>query len=88
MKFKDGIMITEVGGQKILVDAGTSGDCFHGIVKLNETGALIAEMLMTGTTLDEIVSAMVSKYGIEEGTARTDVEAFLAQIDRTNFVED
>ena len=88
MKLKEGAIITEVTGKKVLVDAGTSGECFHGIVRLNETAALMAEKLQSGATADELATLICSEYEVDEETAKADTENFLNQLRKIGMLED
>jgi hypothetical protein len=49
---------------------------------LNVTGAgaVVWELLAAGTTMDEMVDAVVEVYDIEPATARTDLTAFVSDV--------
>ena len=88
MKLKDGAVITDVTGSKVLVDAGTNGECFHGIIRLNETAALMAEKLQSGAALEDLINILTSEYDIDTETAKADIETFLDQLRGTGMLED
>jgi hypothetical protein len=44
---------------------------------VNETGGLLWMRIVDGATRTELVSLLVSEYGIEEPRARADVDAFV-----------
>lgn len=88
MKLKEGVVLTDVSGKRVLVDAGASGECFQGIIKLNESAALIAEKLKENVTIDTLAAALVDEYEIDLETAKNDVQAFVNQLKETGMLED
>ena len=88
MKLKDGAVITDVTGSKVLVDAGTNGECFHGIIRLNESAALMTEKLQGGATLEDLINVLTGEYNIDTETAKADIEKFLEQLRGTGMLED
>ncbi|MBR6270961.1 MAG: PqqD family protein [Lachnospiraceae bacterium] len=86
MKFKNGIIITSVNNEKVLVDAGIEGESFRGIIRLNETGAFIAEKLFEETDEEALATALTEEYEVDIDTARRDVQAFIASLDDTHII--
>lgn len=41
MKIKEGFIIRQVGGENIVVPIGKTGKDFHGMIKLNDSGAFL-----------------------------------------------
>lgn len=41
MRIKDGFVMRDVAGQAVVIATGEASKDFHGMVKLNETGAVI-----------------------------------------------
>jgi hypothetical protein len=64
-----------LGGQAFVV---TTHD--QKMVTLNRTGTLVWELAERGCTVDEVVQAMVTKYGISVDDARKDAQTFLADL--------
>ncbi|MBI4511685.1 MAG: PqqD family protein [Deltaproteobacteria bacterium] len=54
---------------------------------LNGTGALIWQLAENGCTLDEIVSAITSRYSVEPERARQDAETFATDLLRRRILE-
>lgn len=64
MKLKYEFVINEVAGQKVAVPL----NCSHGeqsIIKTNDTGAYILELLKNDTTKEEIISKINEDFEIE-----------------------
>lgn len=70
MKRKSNIIVRELDGEFIAVDAGVGKDRFNGMLKLNKTAAFVLDCLETDTDLDAIVSRMTEKYDVDSETAR------------------
>lgn len=76
MKIKDGYILSEVAGTTVVVPIDPD-HTFRNMVKLNETGKLLWEKLLTGAQVDTLVAAIVEEYEIDDATARKDVLRFL-----------
>ena len=71
MKIKNGFVLESVGGAYIAVAVGDRASAFNGIVRLNESGAFIWNLLVEREyTRDEIVEKIVKEY---EGVSPEDV---------------
>lgn len=75
MKIKEGFVIQQVGGQWIAVATGKTAKEFGGIVKLNDTAALVWKGLEEGLSEQEIVARMVGEYDVTEQKAADDLRA-------------
>ncbi|MGN1053291.1 MAG: PqqD family protein [Candidatus Scatosoma sp.] len=87
MKIKEGFIIREVGGEHIVVPIGEAGKNFHGMVKLNESGAFLWRFFCAEHTQEEAVKALTEEYDVDEETAKKDVAAFAATLDDPRFIE-
>ncbi|MGE5372308.1 MAG: PqqD family protein [Solirubrobacterales bacterium] len=81
MKIKDGFMLREVAGQWVAVPLAEKVVEFNGIITLTETAAFVWRTLRNEVSEEEVVSALVAEYDVDENTARKDTRAFLACID-------
>ena len=79
MKFIDGIVITKVGGQQVIVAVGQAARCFQGMIKLNDTAAFIARQLSDDTTEDRIVGELLGEYEVTEDAARANVRKVVSR---------
>ena len=60
---------------------------FHGMINLNETGAVLWKFFTEEHTVDEGVNALLAEYDVEESLARNDVEQFVKTITENGFAE-
>lgn len=86
MKIKSGFMLRKVGGRNVVVAVGAASREFNGIIKLNETGAFLWELLRTERTPEELTAALLEEYDIGEETAAADVGAFLKKLEEAELL--
>lgn len=77
MNIKKGFVIQEVGGQWIAVATGAAAAEFSGIVKLNDTAAIVWRGIEEGLSRDQIVARVVESYDVDEPRVAADVDTFL-----------
>ena len=87
MRIKDGFVLRQVAGQFVVIATGEASRNFHGMIKLNQTGADVWNGIAKGKTIEEIAGDWASDYGIEEAEARQDAEALLRKMIDAGFVE-
>lgn len=87
MKIKSGFLLRKVGEQNIVVAIGDESRDFNGIIRLNKTGRFLWEKLQNTTTENELVSAMLLEYNIDEATAKNDTAEFLESLKEANLLE-
>lgn len=80
MRIKKDFTIQKVGGSWIAVAVGETSKTFHGMVRLNETGAFLwKKMTEADRTVDELVDALLAEYEVDRETATRDVENLVNQ---------
>lgn len=80
MQIKKDFTIQKVGGSWIAVAVGETSKTFHGMVRLNETGAFLwKKMAEADVTVDELVDALLAEYEVDRETATRDVENLVNQ---------
>ena len=87
MKIKKGFVLREVGGESVVVPVWEMSKQFHGMINLNETGAVLWKFFTEEHTVDEGVNALLAEYDVEESLARNDVEQFVKTITENGFAE-
>ena len=80
MKINQDFTLQKVGGSHVAVAVGETSKKFHGMIRLNETGAFLWKFFTEEHTVDEGVQALLNEYEVEETLARTDVETFVKTI--------
>lgn len=88
MKIKDGFMLREIAGTWVVVPLGARVVEFNGLISLNETSALIWEMIEKSASKEEIVKKIISEYDIDEETAKNDMNDFIQTAIEKGLVEE
>ena len=88
MKLKYKFVVKSVAGKSVAVAVGNDNGSFNGMIKLNETGEFLWEILTEEKTEDELVKALLAEYDIDEETAKKDVHAFLDTLSEKGFLEE
>ena len=87
MKLKPNFMTHETKGEHYLVATGDS--VFHGIVKNNETAALILDCLQTDTTQAALVDKLLATYsGVDRETVSRDVMRIVDMLRTIGAIEE
>jgi hypothetical protein len=77
MKLKDGVIFTNVADETIVVTVGEAAEAFRGMIKLNSTGAFIAENMLKETTKEDLVALLRKEYEVDEATAIEAVDSII-----------
>lgn len=88
MKIKGDFVLREVMGQSVAVPVGETSKNFHGMIKLNASGAEIWKDLEKGLTKEQIAQRIVEQYdAIEMDEALLKVETFLTKLQDAGIIE-
>ncbi|MBQ6718941.1 MAG: PqqD family protein [Oscillospiraceae bacterium] len=85
MKLKPGFILRTVAGQVVVLPSGEELN-LNMMITLNETGKFLWERLENGAETEELVSAMLAEYDVDEATARAGVERFVAKLNENGFL--
>lgn len=86
MRIKQGFVLREVAGQAVVIATGEASKAFHGMIKLNATGADIWRGLSEGLTDAQIADRLVERYGADGEVAAADVAAFVRDAREAGFL--
>jgi hypothetical protein len=79
---RDGLHWVEADGEIVALD-----DRSMQYLGANPVGALIWRELVDGTTRDALIARVVGEFEVDESTAGTDVDAFLAQMSTLGLLD-
>jgi len=79
-KIKKGFLLRRMGGSAVVVAVGETAKAFKGVIKLNEVGAFLWELLTVGATNEQLLAEVTSHYDVEEEQAKIHIERFLQQL--------
>ena len=80
MKVKNGFILRKVGKQFVVAATGEASKNFNGMIRLNDEAAFAFGQLQGGIPQEELVAALVEKYGGNEAEVREDVANFLDKL--------
>ena len=86
MKLKNGFLLREVAGQKVVLPTDGALD-LNMMITLNETGAFLWEKLQNETDEAALVAELLKEYDVDEATAQKSVEAFVKKLSENGFLE-
>ncbi len=89
MKLKYDFVVRNVGGSPVAVAVGDSSADFNGMIRLGGSGEFIFNMLMKGSDVDSIVSAVCGHFSApDESEVRRDVEDFIGSLRNAGLIEE
>ena len=85
IKIKDGYQIRKILDRDVVT---ADPDVFNGIIKLNDTGALIWNGVAAGRSPEEIAEDIFSEYETTREKALEDVKKFIADLTEKDVFEE
>ena len=88
MKIKDGFILKDVAGSKIVIAIGEERFNFNGVITFNEVGADVFNMLDGSNSVEEIVAKISEEYNAPYEVVKTDVEKLIEKMRKHNLIEE
>ena len=76
-----------IAGQNIIVPLGAKTINFNTMISLNNSAAFLWQQLQTEKTEEELLSAMLEEYDIDETRANGDIRRFLSRLKDADVLE-
>ena len=80
MKLKENLVLKQVAGSWIVLPLASANVNFSGMLKLNESGVMLWNLLLQGKGREELADMLTKVYDIDLSTARSDVDEFLNRL--------
>lgn len=87
MKIKEGFVLRNVVDEFIVMPTGDNIAKFEGAVVLNEVSAYIFKQLENPVSRDDLLTAMLNEYEVDEATAAADLDALLEKFAEMGVLE-
>ena len=87
MKKKDGLVLRDVCGEKVIVGEGLGAVDFGRLISLNDTAAWLWEHCDENTGVDALAEALCGEYDVEPDVAKRDVESIIGEWVKAGIVE-
>lgn len=88
MKIKDGYILKDVAGAKIVIATGAQRLNFNGVMTFNEVGAVVFNMIDGTNSVQDIVTKISEDYGVPFERVQTDVENLIKKMKEHNLIEE
>lgn len=88
MNVKEGFVLRTVMGETVAVPVGETSEKFHGMIKLNQTGADIWKGVAEGLSEEEIAKSLMEKYdGVDYETALRGTQKIINMMKDEGIIE-
>lgn len=84
MKIKEGYLLRKVADSYVALSVGAENE--GRVVRMNSTGAFIWEIISKGAELEDAVSALKEKYGIDDQTATKAATDFIEMLRKEDLL--
>lgn len=88
MKIKEGFILKDVAGSKIVIATGEQRMSFNGVITFNSVGADVFMMLDGTKTVDEIVKKLSDDYNVSYDVVKADVEKLIEKMRAHNLLDE
>ena len=87
MKIKNDFIVKEISGSTVVIPVGNRVADFNGMLKLNETGVFLFNLLKNDTTIEALVQNLVDEYEVTKEKANEDVITFVNKLKEADIIE-
>ena len=86
-RIQKGLVRESICGQNVLIATIEAREKCPYLTQLNDDSAFIWDMLAAGQDTDEMITAVIEKYGISKQEASEGLEQFLNEMQKKHFIE-
>ena len=87
MKLNTNFELIEVADEHMAVPVGESAVAFSGVVFLSNSAFLLLQHMKQPRDEDDLAEFLVSTFGIDKKTAKTDVDEFIKSVTDMGLIE-
>ncbi len=87
MKAKSDFLLRKISDSYVVVPVGSAVVDFSGLVNVNESGAMLFELLQKGCEESDLVDALLKEYDVAREVAQADVKKFVAKVKDAGILE-
>ena len=88
MKLKHTFEMMELDDQIVAIPLGDGAADYHGVVKMNETGAFIFGLLKEDVTEEDILGAVSKEFALPQDEIADSVKEYIAGFRDKGFLEE
>lgn len=87
MKIKQDYVLRQVADTWVVLPLGETSVDFHGMLSINESGAMLWKALEQGCTREQLAAVLTREYAVEQQQALEDVDEFIAKLSGIGCIE-
>ena len=87
MKIKEGFMLKQVCEEFMVVPVGAASVDFKSVIRLNETGAFLWNLLEKGATKEEMLKDILDEYDVSAEIASADIDTFILKLTDAGIID-
>lgn len=88
MKIVSGFVKTNIDGKAVVVSVGGATNIFNGMIKLNELGEIIWDLLENNVENKEVIlNKICDTYDVDLDIAKRDLDNFLGMLEEKGIIE-
>ena len=88
MMLRDDFVLRQVAATWVVLPLSRETVDFNGMIRLNDTGALLWQRLEQGSDREGLIRELTSRYAVSEIQAGEDVDAFLNVLRNAGCIEE
>ncbi len=88
MKIKNGYILKDVAGSKVVMAVGEESLNFRGIITFNDVGAEVFTMLDGTNSVEKIVETIAEKYEAPSEVVKKDVLELIEKMKKQGLIEE
>lgn len=88
MKIKDGYILKDVAGSKVVMAIGAESKNFRGIITFNQVGAEVFSMLDGSNSVEKIIETISEKYEVSIDVVKEDVLSLIDKMKKQGLIEE
>ena len=87
MKIKEGFMLKQVCEEFMVVPVGAASVDFKSVIRLNETGAFLWNLLEKGATKEDMLKDNLDEYDVSAEIASADIDTFILKLTDAGIID-
>ncbi len=88
MKIRNGFVLRSVVDEYMVMPTGENIEKYDGAVVMNEVSAFVFQQLEHGISRDDLLTAVMNEFDVDEATAAADLDELLTQFGKMGLLED
>lgn len=88
MRIKEEFVLQQIADEYLVVPIGRAADQLQGIIRLNDTGAYLWDLLAhEECDLSQLSEALIDNYDVSPSVAKCDVKHFIDKLSEFNCIK-